>query len=160
MSDQRRLGGVAVSLAAAMSAAIGASTADADVIAHVGGSDVMVSAASGTLEFYWKQDGTSSWHPERVPGAAPVVTDSPAVAQVGNSSVIAAPGSNGTIDYYYQPIGAARWSAVQVVTNASGAPRSGYGWPSIAQVGNATVIVAQGANFSLWRFSQAIGSPT
>ena len=198
---------VAVSLAVACSAAIGVSAADANVIAHVGGSTVMVSVGSGTLEFYWKQDGSSTWHPERVPSNVPVVTNSPAVAQVGNSSVIAAegtdgslqfywqaigsprwadeqvagpgtttgapeiaqvgnssviaaPGPNGTIDYYYQPIGAARWSPVQIVSNASEAPRSGYGWPSIAQVGSATVIVAQGPSASLWRFSQPIGSPT
>jgi len=129
-------------------------------VAQVGQSSVIAAEGTdGSLQYYWQPIGSPTWHEEQVAGAGST-TGIPDITQVGNSTVIAAPGPNYTINYYYQPIGSPTWSSVQIVSNAAGAPSSGYSWPSITQVGGSTVIAAEGPNFSLWMFWQAIGSPT
>ena len=74
------------------------------------------------------------------------------VAQVGNSSVIAAAGPGGSLQFYWQPIGSQQWNQEQVAGpgSASGA--------SVAQVGNSSVIAAAGRSASLQFWWQPIGS--
>ena len=61
------------------------------------------------------------------------------VAQVGNSSVIAAEGPNHSQLFYWQTIGGVPWHP-EVVAG----PGTTYSAPSVAQVGTSSVIAAQG----------------
>jgi hypothetical protein len=83
------------------------------------------------------------------------------VARVANSSVLAATDwNNHSLNFYYQPIGSPAWSKPQQVTGSgSGSPAGPYGDPSVTQVGDSTVIAAQGPGASLYMFWQQIGSP-
>jgi hypothetical protein len=75
----------------------------------------------------------------------------PAVAQSGNSAVIAASGTDG-LDFYWQPIGGSGWNHQQVAGSlTTGSP------PSIAQFPNSTVITSLGPNSSVDFYWQPIG---
>jgi predicted chitinase len=77
----------------------------------------------------------------------------PSVAQVGDSTVIAAADTDGSLVFYWQPIGSQQWNPEQVA-----GPESVINWPSVAQVGNSTVIAALGPDNSLLFYWQPIGS--
>ena len=73
------------------------------------------------------------------------------VAQVGNSSVIAAQGPGNSLQFYWQPIGSQQWNTEQVA-----GPGSAFSAPSVAQVGDSSVIAAQGPDNRL----TSTGSPS
>jgi len=56
------------------------------------------------------------------------------------SSVIAAQGPNNSLVFYWQAIGSTTWNPVQAVAG----PGTTFSAPSVAQVGNSSVIAAQG----------------
>jgi hypothetical protein len=79
------------------------------------------------------------------------------VAHVGNSSVIAAVGVDGSLWFYWQTIGTAQWHAEQV----SGPNSILQIYPhvvSVAQVGNSSVSAAVRPDASLWFYWQTIGT--
>jgi len=63
----------------------------------------------------------------------------PSVAQVGDSTVIAAADTDGSLVFYWQPIGSQQWNPEQVA-----GPGVAFSPPSVAQVGDSTVIAARG----------------
>jgi hypothetical protein len=75
------------------------------------------------------------------------------VAQVGNSSVIAAAGPLGSLKFYWQTIGAVPWHPELVA-----GPGSTFSAPSVAQVGISSVIAAKGPANSLRFYWQFIGT--
>ena len=77
----------------------------------------------------------------------------PSVAQVGDSSVIAAQGPDNSLLFYWQPIGSQQWNPEQVA-----GPGTTASAPSVAQVGNSTVIAAAAPDGSLQFYWQPIGS--
>jgi hypothetical protein len=77
----------------------------------------------------------------------------PSVAQVGDSTVIAAQGPDNSLLFYWQPIGSLQWNPEQVA-----GPGTTFWTPSVAQVGNSTVIAAQGPGGSLLQYWQPVGS--
>ena len=105
----------------------------------------------GSLQFYWQPIGGRQWNREQVAGTTlPALS----VAQVGDSSVIAAQGHQGLF-FYWQTIGSGQWNPEQVT-----GPDiiSGAGGPSVAQVGNSSVIAAIGLDESLLFYWQTIGT--
>src|ERR1700729_3123417 len=75
-----------------------------------------------------------------IPPAANGTTFSqPAIAQVGNTVVIAVEGVYNSLDLYWQTNGASGWNAETVATI-----RTTYSTPSLAQNGNTTIIAAEG----------------
>ena len=65
--------------------------------------------------FYWQTIGTAPWHAEQVAGPGTTSFTGPSIAQVGDSSVIAASGTDDSVMFYWQTIGTAacapkRWS--------------------------------------------------
>jgi hypothetical protein len=128
-------------------------------VAQVGNSSVIAAQGPSGLDFYWQAIGSPTWSPAQVVAGVDATQGTPAIAQVGQSTVIAAQTPSGQINFYYQPIGSPTWSKPQQVTgSASGSPAGTYGYPSVTQVGNAAVIVAQGPGATLWMFWQQIGT--
>ena len=128
-------------------------------IAQVGNSSVIVTAggaepaAAHPALFYWQPIRAGSWNPEELP--FPNATRfAPSVAQVGNSSVIAAQiAVDNSLRFYWQDIGSGQWNPEQVA-----GPGTTFSAPSVAQVGNSSVIAAQGPGESLHFYWQAIRS--
>jgi hypothetical protein len=61
------------------------------------------------------------------------------------------------IDFYFQPWGSPTWSKPQQVTGSgSGSPAGPYDAPSVAQVGDATVIAAGSSN-TVYTYTEPIG---
>ena len=67
--------------------------------------------------------------------------------------MIAAAGPDNSLMFYWQPIGSQGWNTEQVA-----GPGTIVEWPSVAQVGNSTVIAAAGSDNSLLFYWQPIGS--
>jgi hypothetical protein len=130
-------------------------------VAQIGNSTgIAVQGENDSLHYYWQQVGSRPWSAAQQVGGSGTTLGKPALAQVGKSAVIAAQGPGDVIDFYYQPFGSPTWSKPQQVTGpASGSPAGPYGDPSITQVGDATVIAAQGPGATLYMFWQQIGSP-
>ncbi len=88
----------------------------------------------GSLMFYWQTIGTAPWQPEQVagPGTAPgnTTVSVPSIAQVGDSSLIAASGADGNLMFYWQTIGTAPWHPEQVA-----GPGTTFSGPCVARVG-------------------------
>jgi hypothetical protein len=121
---------------------------------------IAVQGENDSLHYYWQQVGSSHWSAAQQVGGSGSTLGKPALAQVGKSAVIVAQGPGDVIDFYYQPWGSPTWSKPQQVTGSgSGSPAGPYGAPSVTQVGDATVIAAQGPGASLYMFWQQIGSP-
>ncbi len=126
-------------------------------VAYVDKSPVIVAQPGGSrpLEFWW-QDRTpkQAWHEEQVPNSGPPsLRDSgPTIAQVGDSTVIAALGPNGSLDFWWQRIGSPRWNGPETVASA------GYSPPGLAQVGNASAIVDAGRLGGAIYYTQPIGA--
>jgi len=77
----------------------------------------------GTGSVYWQAIGSPNWsQPQLVSTAA--TRGTPDIAQVGQSTVIAAQTQSGQIDFFYQGIGGTTWSPAQQVTGPV-TPRSG-----------------------------------
>jgi hypothetical protein len=131
--------------------------ADANVVAGVGTSSVLAATDfnNGSLDFYWEAAGSPSWSTAEHVAGQGTTSSFAAVAQVGNSSVIAAQGPNG-LDFYWQAIGSPTWSPAQVVAGVDAT----QGTPAIAQVGQSTVIAAQTPSGQINFYYQPIGSPT
>jgi hypothetical protein len=67
--------------------------------------------------------GAAGWNPEQVAPAGTISTSSTAsIAQVGDSSVIAAIGNDGSLWFYWQPIDATGWNPEQVAVPGSVIP--------------------------------------
>ena len=131
-------------------------------VAQVGNSSVIIAVDGGSLWFYWQTIGTTPWNPEPVFLAEPeghgeAILAYPSVAQVGDSAVIAAANSNPSISlqFYWQAIGTAGWNNPPEYVPV---PGTVLGSPSVAQVGNSSVIVASDTNGVLWYFWQTIGT--
>ena len=75
------------------------------------------------------------------------------VAPAGQSSVIAAQGPFGSLDFYWQTIGTKPWNRETVA-----GPGSTFSAPSVAQVGGSSVIAAEGPNHTLEFYWQTIGT--
>jgi len=129
-------------------------------IAQAGQSTVIAAQTqSGQIDFFYQGIGGSTWSPaQQVTGPAsgsPAGSyGQPSIAQVGNSTEIAATGPNGTLWMFWQQIGTTKWNAEQV-----GSPDQIYTNPAIAQVGEQTVI-AVGVNDALDTYTQTIGGTT
>ena len=110
--------------------------AHAGSITQAGNSSVIATeAADHSLWFYFQPIGSAGWSSQQV--APPGTTFfNPSIAKSGNSTVIAAVGTDG-LDFYWQPIGGSGWNH-QLVSG----PGTLSGYPSIAQSGNSTVIAA------------------
>ena len=72
----------------------------------------------------------SQWNPEQVAGPGNHFRVAASVAQVGNSTVIAALGTDGSLTFYWQTIGSALWNPEQVAgrvppSRRRRSPRSG-----------------------------------
>jgi hypothetical protein len=67
--------------------------------------------------------------------------------------VIAAQGPDGSLVFYWQPIGSQQWNPEQVA-----GPGHAFSPASVAQVGNSTVIATQSPDNSLLFYWQPIGS--
>jgi hypothetical protein len=130
--------------------------ASANTVAQVSNSTVFVSRNeyNNNLNFYWQAVGSPNWSSAEQVAAAPNAQSDPAVAQVGNSTVIAVQGTNG-LDYYWQAVGSPSWSQPQLVSTAAT-----QGTPSIAQSGQATVIAALTSSGQIDFFYQGIGGST
>jgi len=135
-------------------------------VAQVGNSSVItaVGAHDGRVLFYFQPIGGGPWTQELViePNATrpPVGAFTAAsVAQVGNSSVIAAVGADGSVWFLFQPIGSGGWrpELVAAPTNSPNSPPP-FIAASIAQVGNSSVIAAVSSDGSLWFYWQTIGT--
>ena len=136
-----------------------AGTSSAAAVAQVANSTVIAVQGASGLDYYWQAVGSPTWSQAQVVASGDATQGNPSIAQVGQSTVIAAQTPSGQINFYYQPIGSSTWSPAQQVTgSASGSPAGTYGDPSITQVGNATVIAATGPGGTLWMFWQQIGT--
>jgi hypothetical protein len=69
------------------------------------------------------------------------------------SSVIAAPGPDNSLMFYWQTLHAGGWHPEQVA-----GPNTTFDAPSLAQVGNSAAIVAQDRDLSLAFYWQTIGT--
>jgi hypothetical protein len=74
------------------------------------------------------------------------------VTQIENSAVIVAVGTDGSLWYYWQTIGATGWNKERV----AGPQSTTEAW--VAQVGDSSVIAAVGQDQSLWFYFQTIGT--
>ena len=132
-------------------------------VAQVGDSVVIALVDnSGTLWSYQRNSSGGNWHPQQVarPGEPEFTLQSPSVAQVGDSAVIAAVDTSGGLWFYWHTIGTigtTPWSPGQLVDG----PTTGSGrilaYPSVAQVGDSSVIIAVDGG-SLWFYWQTIGT--
>ena len=76
----------------------------------------------------------------------------PTTVALGNSSLIAAVGTDNSLQFYYQTIGTGPWNPEQVAGPGSTA------LASVAQVGNSSVIAAVGIDKSLKFYWQTVGT--
>lgn len=60
------------------------------------------------LCFFWNQYGTDTWQRETVAGPGTTFS-SPAIAQDGNTVIIAAQGAGNSLDFYWHQIGTSTW---------------------------------------------------
>jgi hypothetical protein len=126
-------------------------------VAQVG--DSVVIAATGSDQsvlFYWQTIGTTDWYREIVDGPGTISAhhfSAPSVAQVGDSSVIAAQGADDSLMFYWQTIGTAPWNAEQVA-----GPVTSMGPPAVAQVGRSSVIASRATGAIALFFWQSIGT--
>ena len=132
-------------------------------IAQVGGSpEIATVHKDGSLWYYYSgapyDAGYRShptevyppWNSQQVSG--PNSASSTSIAQVGNSTVIAAVSADAGIWYYWQPIDGSGWNPEQVASPNTASS------VSITQVGNSSVIVAVHKDGSLWYYWQTIGA--
>ena len=132
-------------------------------VAQVGDSAVAAFVdSSGTLWSYQLNISTGSWsdpQPQQVagPGATAFALQSPSVAQVGDSAVIAAVDTSGGLRFYWQAIGTTPWNPELVDGPTTGSGRI-LSYPSVAQVGDSAVIIAVDNTGSLWSYWQTIGT--
>jgi hypothetical protein len=130
-------------------------------VTKVGGSAVITATGKdGSLKFYWQpyyENGVfgGGWRAEQAagPGTIAVNPTGESVAQVGESSVITAPGSDSSLEVYWQAIGAAGWTPDQVFGSQN------ISYTSVAQVENSAVIAASISDGSLWFYWKTIGAP-
>jgi len=83
------------------------------------------------------------------PGDEPV----PLTDVLSRAPGIAAQGPGGSLEFYWQPIGSGQWNPEQPA-----GPGTTYSAPSVAHVGNNSVIAATRDDGSLWFYWQPIGS--
>jgi hypothetical protein len=122
---------------------------------------IAVQGPGNSLDFYWQAMGGpgwpgTGWNKETVVGADWTFS-APSLAQVGNSSCIAAQGPDDELLFYWQTIGSPiPWSPGETV---AGLPLAGSA-PSLAQIGNSACIAAQSPDNALTFYSQTIGANT
>ena len=115
-----------------------------------GNSVIAVHTGSDGLRFYWNEFGANNGHGEQVATDGTTFSD-PAIAQIGNTVVIAAEGIFNSLDLYWQTNGASGWNMETVA-----GIQTTYSAPSLAQNGNTTISAAQGPSNSLdfyWAFN-------
>jgi hypothetical protein len=124
------------------------------VVTAVGGPESVV---AGRVLFYSGPSfGEDLLAPEVVtPPSRSFVASS--VAQAGNSSVIAAVGSDGSLWFYWQTIGTVPWNP-EVVAAAATSTSSPVTSASVAHVGNSSVIAAAHQDGTLSFYWQTIGA--
>lgn len=136
---------------------LGFAISQAPSIAQVG--DLAVIAVVDDFGTLWSfQQNPSTGHrlaPQKVAGSAAL--QSPSVARVGDSAVIAAVDDTGSLWFYWQAIGTTLWSPGQLVDGPAKSGRS-FAYPSVAQGGDASVVIAVDNTGSLWSYWQTIGS--
>jgi len=136
---------------------LGFAISQAPSIAQVG--DFAVIAVVDDFGALWsfQQDiSTGHWFPaQKVAGSAAL--QSPSVARVGDSAVIAAIDDQHNLLFYWQTIGTTTWSPGQLVDGPAKSGRS-LAYPSVAQGGDASVVIAVDNTGSLWSYWQTIGS--
>jgi hypothetical protein len=138
-------------------------------VTQMGNSTVVTAVGSdGSLWFFYQPIGGGGWTGEVV--AAPTPKTSPpftpnisppfiaaSIAQAGNSSVIAAVGSDGSLWFYWQTIGTVPWNP-EVVAAAATSTSSPVRSASVAHVGNSSVIAAAHQDGTLSFYWQTIGT--
>jgi hypothetical protein len=95
---------------------------------------------------------------EQVPGPGSTASQSPSLAQVGDSAVIVAVDQGGSLWFYWQTIGTNLWHPEPVDGPAAGNSDRTLAYPSVAWVGDRSVIVAVDNRGSLWSYWQTIGT--
>jgi hypothetical protein len=137
---------------------LGFAISQAPSIAQVG--DFAVIAVVDDFGALWSfQQDISKRHwlpPQKVAGSAAL--QSPSVARVGDSAVIAAIDDQNSLWFYWQTIGdpTATWHP-ELVDGPAKSGRS-FAYPSVAQGGDASVVIAVDNTGSLWSYWQTIGS--
>jgi hypothetical protein len=130
-------------------------------VAQVGDSAVIALVDNfGTLWSYQKKINTEIWSPPQQvvsSGSTAFALQSPSVAQVGDSAVIAAVDTSGGLRFYWQTIGTTPWNPELVDGPTTGSGRI-LAYPSVAQVGDSAVIIAVDNTSSLWSYWQTIGT--
>ena len=116
---------------------------------------------SGTLWSYQRKISGGNWFQQPVAGPGPgkpeFALQSPSVAQVGDSAVIAAVDTSGGLWFYWQTIDTTLWSPGQLVDGPTTESGNILAYPSVAQVGDSSVIIAVDGG-SLWFYWQTIGT--
>jgi len=118
-------------------------------------STIAVVDDSGILWSFQQDISTGVWKQQKVAGSAAL--QSPSVARVGDSAVIAAIDDQHNLLFYWQTIGTTTWSPGQLVDGPAKSGRS-LAYPSVAQGGDASVVIAVDNTGSLWSYWQTIGS--
>lgn len=140
---------------------LGFSISQAPSIAQAGDFAVIAVVDDSGALWSFQQDfstGHLNWSQQKVAGSAAL--QSPSVARVGDSAVIAAIDDQHNLLFYWKTIGTTTtWSPGQLVDGPAKSGRS-FAYPSVAQSGDASVVIAVDNTGSLWSYWQTIGGTT
>lgn len=127
-------------------------------VAQVGDMSAIVTLDyHGNVQYFSQTIGAGGWNKNPVSYESKF-TSAPSVAQVGDSAVIIAVDNTGSLWSYWQAIGTRPWNPDPVFLTEPEAPFSTLPYPSVAQVGNSSVITASDDRGNLWYFWQAIST--
>ncbi|MGO8959457.1 MAG: hypothetical protein ACLQFR_19135 [Streptosporangiaceae bacterium] len=124
-------------------------------IAYTGSRIVIAATDShGDLYFFWKQEGTSTWHKQLVAkGGHGKSVSKPSIAWTGHAVLIVALDAAGDLISYTQHSGSSAWK-YQRVARASGGH---FKAPSLAVAANGAVLIGTGTAAGLVSFARAPG---
>jgi hypothetical protein len=125
-------------------------------VAQIGTGTGIAAQTSSGLYYYYQPIGGKSWAKQSLPGSYDSGM-SPAIAQVGNSVVIAAVDIFGDLNYWWEPIGTDEWQE-QNVQSSSTSTVDSVSRPAITEAGNSTVIAEVDAIGDLNFYYQPIGA--
>ena len=111
-----------------------------------------------SLKVYWQQIGDSSWYHQAVAGPGTTFS-APSLAQINDQACIAVQGPENGLDFYWQPIGGSGWPGTIWNPVPVAGPNTTFSPPSLAQIGNAAAIAAEGLDSKLKFYSQLPGAP-
>lgn len=109
-----------------------------------------------SLKVYWQEIGQPGWQHQTVAQAGNAFS-APSLAQINEQAGIAVQGPGNRLDFYWQSIGGAGWPGTDWKLEPVAGSNTTFSAPSLAQVGDAAGIAAEGLFSKLEYYAQSVG---